>query len=344
MTQPPIARRVTTRDVAARAGVSQPTVSLVLNRNPTARIAAETQARVLRAAEELGYRPNVVARGLAQRRSYALGIVVPELRNPFFIDVISGAERVAAEEQYAVLLSETGGRSPLAHLEALQGRQIDGIIIDARTASAVPSSVLAQTNVVLIDEPSGLWPGVASDAASAGRQAAEHLIALGHREIAFIGPADDVHAMRMRERGFVQTLRAAGLSIPSLFLRRAPGTASGGHDAMRLLLTRRSRPSAVFCANDLCALGALKACAAAGVSVPRDLSIIGCDDIEMARLVTPELTTVAVPARELGARAARMLLRTLAGAAPDVRPARLLPVRLVARGTTAAVPADRSTV
>ncbi len=342
MTAGQTGRRVTTRDVAARAGVSQPTVSMVLSRNPTARVAPETQARVLQAAEELGYRPNVLARGLAQRRSFALGIVVPELRNPFFIDVISGAERVAAEQQYAVLLSETGGRSPLAHLEALQGRQIDGIIIDAASAAAVPTSALAGTHVVLIDEPSQRWPGVASDAAAAGRQAAEHLLALGHREIAFIGPADDVHGVRLRERGFIQTLRAAGVGLPSEWLRRTPGTAAGGHEAMRLLLTRTRRPTAVFCANDLCALGALKACAASGVAVPRDLSVVGCDDIEMARLVTPELTTVAVPARELGARAARLLLRTLAGTEPDTRPARLLAVRLIARGTSGPVPPSRS--
>ena len=332
-------RRVTTRDVAARAGVSQPTVSLVLGRNPTARVAPETRERVLRAAEELGYRPNVLARGLVQRRSYALGIVVPDLRNPFFVDVVSGAERVAAEEHYAVLLSETGGRSPVPHLEALQARQIDGIIIDALAAAALPTALLSSANLVLIDEPSERWPGVASDAVGAGRLAGEHLLALGHRRIAFIGPADDVHTFRMRERGFVQALRAAGVALPSPRLRRAPATAAGGLEAMRALLALVPRPTAVFCANDLAALGALKACAAAGVVVPAELSLVGCDDIEMGRLVTPELTTIAVPARELGARAARLLLRTLAGTEP-ARSARPLPVRLVPRGTTAAAPAD----
>ena len=332
-------RRVTTRDVAARAGVSQPTVSLVLGRNPTARVAPETRERVLRAAEELGYRPNVLARGLVQRRSFALGIVVPDLRNPFFVDVVSGAERVAAEERYAVLLSETGGRSPVPHLEALQARQIDGILIDAHAAALLPADLLAGVNVVLIDEPSERWPGVASDAAGAGRLAGEHLLALGHRRVAFIGPADDVHAFRMRERGFVQALRAAGVALPSVRLRRAPATAAGGLEAMRALLALVPRPTAVFCANDLAALGALKACAAAGVRVPAELSLVGCDDIELGRLVTPELTTIAVPARELGARAARLLLRALAGE-PAPRASRPLPVRLVARGTSATAPVD----
>ena len=140
----------------------------------------------------------------------------------------------------------------------------------------------------------------------------------------------------MRERGFVQRLREAGLTIPSPLLRRAPATVKGGDEAMRALLAERPRPTAVFCANDLVAIGALKRCHAAGVRVPTDLSLVGCDDIEMARLVSPELTTVAVPARELGARAARLLVRALAGD-PAPRRASLLPVRLVPRGTSGPV-------
>lgn len=336
MTRPLPAHRVTTRDVAARAGVSQPTVSLVLGRNPNARVAPETRERVLRAAEELGYRPNFLARGLVSRRSYAIGILVPDLRNPFFVDVISGAERVAAEEQYAVLLAETGGASPVSQLEALQSRLVDGVIIDALGAAALPADLLTGLNVVLIDELHDRWPGVASDALAAGRLAAEHLLALGHRALAFIGPAADVHAFRQRERGFVRALREAGVGLPSEWLRRAPATAAGGQEAMRALLARRPRPTAVFCANDLTALGALKACAAAGVAVPGAMSVVGCDDIELARLVTPELTTVTIPARELGARAARLLLRTVAGEPAPAKPPRPLPVRLAARGTSAA--------
>jgi LacI family transcriptional regulator len=298
-------RRITTHDVAARAGVSQPTVSLVLSRNARARVAPETRERVLQAAAELGYRPNVVARSLVQRRSYALGIIVPDLRNPFFADVISGVERVAAAEGYATLLCEAALTPAERHLETLQGRLIDGVIIDSLGAASLPDGVLEGLNVVLIDEPSERWPGVASDALGAGRLAAEHLLALGHRRVAFLGPAADVHGFRMRERGFVHALRAAGVSLDSALLRRVPATVDGGRAAMRAVLALAARPTALFCANDLMALGALKACSAAGVRVPGEMSIVGCDDIEMATLVTPELTTIAVPARELGARAAR---------------------------------------
>ena len=337
----PAARRVTTKDVAARAGVSQPTVSLVLSRNARARVAPATRERVLRAAEELGYSPNVLARGLVQRRSYALGIIVPDIRNPFFLDVLSGAERVAAEEGYAVLLCDARDTPVERHVEMLRGRLVDGLLIDAVGASALSADLLADLNVVLIDESTARWPGVTSDALGAGRLAGEHLLALGHRRLAFAGPAQDVHALRMRERGFVQALRAAGQQLDSATLRRAPATVAGGDAAIRALMALPSRPSGVFLANDLMAVGALKACSALGIRVPSQLSLVGCDDIEMARLVTPELTTVAVPARELGARAARLLVRRIDGPVADARPQRTLPVRLVERGTTARPPEPR---
>jgi DNA-binding LacI/PurR family transcriptional regulator len=336
-------RRVTVRDVAARAGVSQPTVSLVLGGHPRARVAADTRERIMQAAAELGYRPNVIARGLARRRSYAIGLLVPDLRNPFYAEIVSGAERVAAQEGYAVLLCDASEVGPHRHLETLRERLVDGIILDAVGASELGEAAFEGLNVVLIDEPSGRVPFVASDAMGAGRTAAAHLIGLGHRRVAYMGPAADVYAFRMRERGFVQAMRSAGATFDSDRLRRAPATVAGGMAAMRAMLALGAgRPTAVFCANDLMAVGALKACAAAGVVVPRDLSVVGCDDIELATLVTPELTTIAVPARELGARAARTLCRQLAGEA-ETRAVgralpRALPVKLVVRGTTAVAP------
>jgi len=316
-------------------------VSLVLSNNPSARVAPDTRKRVLRAAEELGYRANVVARSLVRRRSYAIGLVVPDLSNQFFAHVVSGAERVAAEEGYAVLLCEQRGAID-RHLDALRARQVDGLILDAGGASSIPEELLDGINVVLIDQPSDRWPGVASDAEGAGRLAAEHLVGLGHRRVAFVGPSADVHTFRMRERGFTRALREAGIGVETDLLRRAPATVNGGHAAMRALMSRPDAPTAVFFANDLLALGAYKACAELGVSIPGDVSIVGCDDIEFAQLVTPELTTVAVPARELGARAARLLVRDLAG--DPVGPSqqsRPLPVRLIVRESTAAARAAR---
>jgi DNA-binding LacI/PurR family transcriptional regulator len=330
-------RPVTTHDVARRAGVSQATVSLVLSGNPRARVAQTTRERVLEAAEELGYRPNILARGLVRGKSYAIGVVVPDLTNPFYLDVVTGVQRVAAEAGYAVLPGDTRESTPIRHLEALRARQVDGVIIDGVGAAALPHDALSELKVVVVDEPSERWPGIASDALAAGRLAAEHLVGLGHRRLAFIGPATDVHGFRMRERGFFQALRQAGIALPHEWLRRTPPTVSGGLAAMKALLATH-RPTGVFCANDLIAMGALKAALKAGVDVPRELSIVGCDDVEMASVVTPELTTIAIPARELGARAARLLIRQLDGQEVSVKPSKPLPVRLVRRATTTAAP------
>jgi Transcriptional regulators len=335
----PRARKITTHDVAKRAGVSQPTVSLVLSKNAQARVSPETRARVLQAAAELGYVPNVVARSLVRSRSYAIGVIVPDLRNPFFAEVVSGAERVASEEGYAVLLCETREIPRERHMQALLERQVDGIMVDAVGAASMPEPMLRGVNLVLIDEPPDRWPGVASDAVGAGRLAAEHLLSLGHRNFGFLGPATNVHAIRMRERGFVSALAAAGVSLESASLRRVPATAAGGQAGMHALLALPNRPTAVFCSNDLVAAGALKVCSLEKVQVPEEMSIVGCDDIELASLLIPSLTTVAIPARELGARAARLLLQGLTASGSEARigsrPQRTIASRLVVRGTTA---------
>lgn len=330
--------RVTSRDVAARAGVSQSAVSLVLSGNPNARIADATRQRVIDAAQELEYRPNLLARGLVQRRSFALGVIVPDLGNPFFTEMVSGAERVGAEAGYGMLLADAREISAAEHLHRLAERQVDGVILGGAIAATVPPELLAGKNVVVVDEPSGRCPGVVSDAHGAGRMAAAHLLALGHRELAFLGPASPSHAFRMRERGFVHGLREAGIELTSPWLCRVPPTVPGGERGMRAILESGSRPTAVFCVNDLSALGALKACAAAGVSVPSQMSIVGCDDIEMARYVTPELTTVRVPARGLGARAARLLLLELDDRDTSALTGKHLAVQLIVRGTTAPPP------
>lgn len=339
MEQPRV-KRITTHDVAKRAGVSQPTVSLVLSKNARARVSAETRERVLLAAHELGYVPNVVARSLVRSRSYAIGVIVPDLRNPFFAEVVSGAERVASEAGYAVLLCETREISGDRHIQALLERQVDGIMVDAIGAASLPEPMLAGTNIVLIDEPPDRWPGVASDAAGAGRLAAEHLLSLGHKSFGFIGPATNVHAVRMRERGFIAALASRNIRLESNTLRRVAATAAGGQAGMRAMLALANPPTAVFCSNDLVAAGALKVCSLDGVKVPDEMSIVGCDDIELASLLVPELTTIAIPARELGARAARLLLRAMISDEATARtaaqrPQRTIASRLVIRGTTA---------
>ena len=193
--------RVTAAEVARRAGVSQPTVSLILTRNPKARVAPETRERVLRIAAEIGYRPNRLAQALVARRSFAIGVIVPGFDNPFYARVLSGAEKVAAEAGYAVLLCEMGALDVLQHLNALRDRQIDGVILAGIAASTLPAAALDDLNVVLINQPSTRFASVGGDSLKAGMMAAAHLLGLGHRRLAFIGPANSIPAFRFRERG-----------------------------------------------------------------------------------------------------------------------------------------------
>jgi DNA-binding LacI/PurR family transcriptional regulator len=326
--------RVTAAEVAKLAGVSQPTVSLVLSENPKARVAPETRARVLKAAQELGYRPNRLAQGLVSRRSFALGVIVPGFGNPVNARIISGAERVAAQAGYAVLLCETGEMDVVQHLSALADRQIDGVIVTGVSEAELRAADLSRLNLVLINQASSRFSNICDDSLAAGTMAAEYLLRLGHRRLAFIGPVSSFSAFRMRERGYSQGLRSAGIMPSSDCWPRAAPTVAGGLAAMRALLGHHERPTAVFCANDLIALGAHKACAMAGVSLPGDLSILGCDDIDVGTLVTPELSTISTPQRELGAIAVRMLLRQLDEAGKEPPASQTLPVRLVVRGTT----------
>ena len=338
--------QATSRDVAARAGVSQSTVSLVLTGHPRARIAATTRERVLAAARDLGYRPNLLARGLVKRRSFAIGVVAPSLDNPFFSGIVSGADRVATESGYGVLLCDAREVPAHVHLQRLRDRQVDGVLVAPSVAENPEARALLEgMNVVVMDAPEGALPGVPSDADSAGAQAARHLLSLGHRRMAFLGPASPAHTFRARERGFVRTLREAGIALTSEALRRVPATVRGGEEGMAALLSGGCPPSAVFCVNDLVAVGALKACAVSGLHVPDEISILGCDDIELARYVSPELSTIRIPVREIGARAARLLLRAIEGDASTRSPSphalsRPVAVQLVVRETTGPAPSQ----
>lgn len=333
-----LGRRVTIHDVAARAGVSPAhRVARPLEPPPRACRRAYPAARVVGCGQA----------GLSPQRDCPIARSSPVVRpggdvcrpaQPVHGEVITGAERVAADAGYAMLLCDQQTRDISKHLEILRARQIDGILLDAAGASMLDENALAGLTVVLIDEPSEHWPGIATDALHAGQLAAEHLLALGHRELAFVGPATDVHAFRMRERGFVSRLREAGVTWSSERWRRAPSTVAGGREAMRELLRLRVRPTGVFFANDLMAIGAIKQCQRDAVRLPDDCSIVGCDDIEFAQYVTPELTTISVPARELGARAARLLVQLIEQSAQRVSSRRPLPVRLMTRASSGPAP------
>lgn len=339
---------VTIYDVARHAAVTAATVSNVIRSKGS--VGEETRARVLAAIEELGYRPNLVARGLARRRSYTLALLLPNIANPFYPEIALEVERIAGESGYHLLLCNTHydpavGR---AHLEGLTGRWVDGLL--AMAGGIELDDVLAAAErgmpVVLCnwegDQRSSTLSTVDVDFGHGGALAARHLLELGHRRAAAIvhwTEAPNLPHVRRLE-GFRATVQAAGGALSDEYVRYGDSTMESGYRAAAALFALPAPPTAIFATNDLMALGALEAAIDHGLRVPADLSIVGFDDIVLGAHVRPTLTTIAIPKRELAMEATKLLLRFVDGAADDQWHLAVRPY-LVARQSTAAPGADQ---
>jgi DNA-binding LacI/PurR family transcriptional regulator len=305
-------RLPTIEAVAAAAGVSKTTVSHVLSGNRP--VARATAARVRRVIDELGYRPNTVAQALKMARSHTIGLVVPDVTNPFYPALARGLQAALIDAGYLLLLADTGGdpdaeRAFIA--EALQ-RRVDALVVSAFGLTEDELERLAGAVVPVVAVGAELAGSrldcVTADDERAAADAVAHLRARGHERIATIaGPAGTAVADR-RLRGFTQALEREGLLDPALVIH-GDFTRDGGRDAAESFLQQDARrPSAVFCANDLMAIGALDAARIAGRTVPGDLAVVGVDDIDAAGLVAPALTTVRIPAGDIGRVAGELLL------------------------------------
>lgn len=329
---------VTIKDIARIAGVSPSTVSRALNDSPL--INEETKARIRRIAEELGYERNELARGLVKGTSGALGLVVPDITNPFFAEIARGVSDVAHTEGFGVLLctTEENLTREAQYLRFLRRKRVDGLILCTVTAddpnlmelfrSAVPF-VLVSRLVRGLDVPF-----VVGDDKMGGRLAVEHLIGLGHKRIGFIGGPPNVQSSQDRMEAYREVLQDHGLLYRPQWATFADFTQAAGRKAAHALLRRRPRPTAIFAANDVIALGVLEAAEELGFSIPGDLSVVGYDDISYAALPRIQLTTVAQPAYEMGRIAAEYLLSIFNGKAKE-KLQHILHPRLVIRKTTA---------
>ncbi|WP_245881709.1 LacI family DNA-binding transcriptional regulator, partial [Streptomyces milbemycinicus] len=330
--------RATSRDVARVAGVSQATVSLVLGDKWAGRVSERTAAAVRAAARDLGYRPNLAARSLRLGRTRTALLVVPALTTEFFARVYTGAARVAAEGGFGVVLypSPEGvgpARDPFDSARA----SLDGVIASSMAADALAAVRGGGLPLVMLDSSPDETAAAATvnlDIADGMRQAAGHLLGLGHRRIAHVAAAVDTWTFRVRARA----LAAAVGAVPgaSLHTEAAPLTVDEGRRAAERALTHPGpRPTALVCDDDILAAGACKAARRLGLRVPDDVSVTGFDDLALATAVDPELTTVRLPAEEVGAAGMRALMAVLAD-----EPARdtSLPVELVPRGSTAPPP------
>lgn len=323
---------VTIRDVAEAAGVSATTVSRALSE--TGRIGTATRERIRRIAEELEFRPNELARSLGSSRSMTIGVVVPDITNPFFPQLIAGAEGAAREGSRTIFLVQSPDSVSAANdFGQLRAKQVDGIILVGnpfRQAADLMSAV-GDTPLVVVDRGASLPDvvTVCSDHRTGGRIAVEHLVAHGHSGIAHLtGPAG-LDVAEARTEGYRAAMVAAGL-VPRVVA--AGFTAEDGERAVRQLLAADGSVTAVTAANDLVAIGAIHGLSDLGFDVPGDISVIGYDDIGLASFVHPALTTVRQPTQELGRTAVRELEAMISdpGHSPSAVP---LPVELVVRGS-----------
>ena len=330
--------RSTIQDVARAARVHPSTVSRVLNARPELLLRLETRARVVAAAERLGYRPSVLARSLRLRRTLTLGMLVPDIANPFFPPIIKGAEDIAHARGYTLVLCNTADvpEREATYLRVLRERQVDGALIaSTRMADATITALRADGfPFVLVNRATrgSIDLAVTIDNRAAAGEAIAHLADLGHRRIAQVAGPQTTTTGAERVAGARRALRARGLDA-SVVVEAEAWSESAGYRAARQLLNGVDPPSAIFGANDLIALGVLRAAREAGLRVPDDLSVVGFNDIGESALI--DLTTVHVPQEEMGAAAARLLIAALEHE-PLAERRVVLPARMVVRGSTAA--------
>lgn len=337
--------RPTVRDVARHAGVSPMTVSRVVN--GSTRVQPETRQRVEAAIATLGYVPNRLARGLGGRSTETLGLIVPDVTDPFFTLILRGAEDVARRARYRVILCNTDGdlEREEAYLEDVVAHQVEGLLIapvSDRSRSHLRRLAQLRVPFVLVDRsvPGVECDLVQGDSVGGARLLVEHLIALGHRRIAHVTESQEVSTARDRQRGYRDALATAGIPFdPRLVVEGASATIAGAGEATNQLLTAGQAPSAIFAVNNLAAVGAVQAIRARGLEIPGDIALVCFDDIELAAVLHPFLTVMAQPAETFGTIAAQLLLDRIASRGIE-RPRRvILPADLIVRVSSGAMPA-----
>lgn len=312
--------KVTVADVARHAGCSVMTVSRVVNNKDD--VSPETRDRVLKSIAELGYRPNILARSLITQKSFTVGLVVPDLGNPFFPDIIRGAEEVAYRGGYTLLISnidEKPEREKTA-LRRFEASMVDGVIV---CSSRLPDEVLTEhlkpfkaAAVVSREAPAEVAGSVLNDDIYGAMRAVHYLLARGHKRIGFLAGPPASRSSKLRLEGYELALSASGMGLVSSYVEPTEPNEQGGMLGLPRLLQRHPELDAVLCYNDLVAIGALQAARGLGRKVPQGLALVGYDDIRMAALTTPPLSTLRVDRFGMGVAAMELLLARMRGESP----------------------------
>ncbi|MCR4408080.1 MAG: LacI family transcriptional regulator [Anaerolineae bacterium] len=328
---------VSIKDIARAAGVSHSTVSRALADSPLVR--DETKQRIRHLAREMGYSPSAIARGLVTKRTRTIGLVVTTIADPFVAEVVRGVEETALDRGYNIVLCNSNAepQRELAAVNTLREKRVDGIIVSASRVGDLYLPMLVGTGVPIVlvnNEHSGSYAySVVTDDEAGGRLATEYLLDLGHTKIAYISGPELSSTSANRLRGYEQALKARGLMPDLQWIVPGNGSARSGEEGMARLLSLADPPSAVFCYNDVTAIGALLAARRLGWNVPGQVSVMGYDDIAFAAYTNPALTTVEQRKYEMGSLAMKMMLDLLDGAASVENV--LLPPHLIERESCA---------
>ncbi|WP_283805786.1 LacI family DNA-binding transcriptional regulator [Bradyrhizobium sp. STM 3809] len=333
--------RPTIKDVAARCGVHPSTVSRALSPAMKHLVADDVAARIQAAANAIGYRLNMAAKGLRTGRSGLIGVLAPDIADPGFPPVLSGIADHLNAEGYATIVVDVGSKGSEQDLvDRLIARGVDGLVLATVTLrdDVVQHCQDAALPVVLVNrvDAAGLLPSAASDDAAGMRLAVEHLVGLGHQRIGHVAGPQHISTGARRRAGFEASVRDAGLPARHAPIEIADAyTRAAGREAALRLLARRTRPTAIVAANDLLALGVYDALAARGLACPGDVSVVGHNDMPFVDLVSPPLTTVRIAQRDMGEAAARLLLARIAdrGVVDDHI---VLAPQIIIRGSTSA--------
>jgi DNA-binding LacI/PurR family transcriptional regulator len=339
---------ITIKDVAKQARVSHSTVSRALHGSSL--ISEETVERIRQIAVEMGYFPSAAARSLKTNRSHALGVIVSAIDDPFFSEILQGIEEIAQGQGYSMLMaaSQRDPERERAIVQDMRERHVDGLILCSASFSVEQRRNLLEYGIpiVMVNNQAAeeYRYSIYHDDVDGSRQVTRHLIELGHKRIAYLGNSLSGRTTLDRLTGFRQEMEAAGLDIPDEYILEIPGGApEDGFNASNQILDISQRPTALFCFNDMLAIGVLKGLHSAGISVPGDFSVVGFDNIVFSAYTNPTLTTLEQPKRYIGAEAARLILGLLDRIedkeAPD-QEIQKLKGRLLVRQSTAPPPID----
>jgi LacI family transcriptional regulator len=335
---------ITIKDIARQAGVSVATVSYVINKSRY--VSPKLSARVEGAIAELGYTPNAIARSLRQSSTKTIGLIVPDSSNPFFAEIAKGVEDAGYDRGYSVILCNSNAsiERELVYLNLLGSKRVEGLIFFATTPRVEQIRPIIQAGIPVVvfyrDIPGADIDIFTIDNFQAGYLATRHLIQLGHTEIACIQPASAVTPSSQRVEGYKRALEEAGLAWREALMPRGDNLVSGGKEAALALAQSGLYFSAIFSSNDAMAIGAMRALRELGYQIPRDVSLVGVDDIILASYTEPPLTSVAQPKYDAGCQAVDFLIQRIEGSHTQGLRKVQLEIELIERNS--AIPFERS--